>query len=200
MSAPGTVRWAELLRRYFGTKGAESVNVLSDVMPSINLLEEAAELKLYRDERLLRFSLANVAAGGAGTYARGRVSNPANSGRILVVTRFLFRKTVPGYIGIEALPEIAGAGCIIVAGDTRATLVAGATVPSAYRWTVDAPAVLPTADDVVPMNGAGALWTVHDPEPWVFGPGSSLAMFNSEPNETFDLAFQGYDVPLHGAE
>lgn len=203
---PGSGRFADFVRRYFGTKNGESITVLPDVMPVVMINEEAPELRAYRAER--RFTVtANQAAGGAGNYSTLTFGLAPTANRMVVVERALVYKGAANHVFaymVSALASYAGGALQGTVLDSRAaTNPASPVTLTDVQYAGTTPAVGPTFVQFIDawMTGAGVVaWSPFFP-PVVLDPGGPALQFkDAVANEAMDIVLLCYDVPLHGAE
>jgi hypothetical protein len=79
-------RFAELVKALAALRESTSLELLPDVMPVLNVLEDGPEYGFQRGERY-HSSYVWVAAGGAGTYSGFRIRNQSTSGSLVVVNQ-----------------------------------------------------------------------------------------------------------------
>jgi hypothetical protein len=197
-------RWSDYLRRFFDQKGPFRPTIVTDVMPTVNLYEEAPHLFLLRDEHLIALHLT-CTAGGAGTFGREQLGGPAKgSNNLLVITDVQCMKPTAGTVGF-------GFG-------TQAGLLALAPAGSTY-WTADRRDLVPPNLSHYPETPAGLSGWVHPQVPgnvvtrlpvgpFILPPqvdpagafGQTFIMQNETANEAMDWFLLGYVVPTHGGE
>lgn len=193
MSQPTTSRFADYVRGLFGLKGAERVNVLTDVMPVVNLQEESGHLALLRDEHWFAAAVT-CGAGGAGTYSTCLIGGVAEGANNVILTDFFARKVTAGDLGWDF--TTIGTGIPVWQVTDRRSL-------SAPRPTVAT--VTPGASTgVFPARVAASQDRVYMP-PVVLPPNDGsgptvLRICNMTANEQLQVIFFGYTVPVHGNE
>lgn len=83
MTAVWNGRFAELVKALAGLRESTALELLPDVMPVLNVLEDGQEYAFQRGERYLAANCAGVA--GAGNYSKVAITNPAGSNQLVVV-------------------------------------------------------------------------------------------------------------------
>ena len=193
------LRWATALRRAFHLDRAsgnyDDLGFESTVLPTYEVTTDCAEWAYARGERLFSLPVRTVAAGGAATYARTQVSNPAAAGFLLVVKRLCVMEATAGTVYAHLAPATAGAVTYITPRDSR---LGTATLNGPYLFADDAPAASAGLAPVV-LPCTANVWLVQD-ESLVVAPGAALMLITGTANEAFSFAVQGYEVPLSGGE
>lgn len=114
------------LVRIFGMKtgGNPAPTLAPEVQPTLDINDADPSLAWLRLERLLAFNFS-LAAGGAGNWTAVMIRNPANSGALLVIERFL---------GASAAADVVSATISAAADYTTA----GSPSPRDTRWITPA--------------------------------------------------------------
>jgi hypothetical protein len=83
---PSETRFAELVRRLLGLREGTSLHPIEDVMPVLPVLDPAApEMALLRRERWCAGHI--LVTSGAANFAQVGITNPALSGKLVVLER-----------------------------------------------------------------------------------------------------------------
>lgn len=77
-------RFSEFIKAMCGLRESTALELLPDVMPVMNVLDQDEQYAFQRGHRFIGGTGAQ-AAGGAGTYSTCGVNNPAGSNHIIVV-------------------------------------------------------------------------------------------------------------------
>lgn len=81
----GQPRWGEGIRRLLGIEGAQGIaTVMPELVPVHIAVPDGPEVAALRQERLCVGNLS-LSAGGAGTFGKAGLVNPANSGVLAIL-------------------------------------------------------------------------------------------------------------------
>jgi len=127
-------RFNALLSKLFGITGAPSPVLATDVFPNIVVESDRPEWSFLKGEKLLG-GYYGLAAGGAGTYGKLQLWNPAGSGVLAVVEKFFITATAnTSWYALFSQTLVSATSATLRSRDTRA-----AVNPTCYlRYLVDA--------------------------------------------------------------
>lgn len=103
-------RYAELARRLLGIKGQVALRDLDEQLVMAILLEDARAEFDYLMGRTRAVGSATLAAGGAGTFAKAALVNPAASGVLVVLDEILFALSAIGEISVRQVTSANATG------------------------------------------------------------------------------------------
>lgn len=186
---PHVNRFHELVARLFGARGhASGQTVLDDVMPVVNINEEAADQLWLRGERLIT-TYGDCAAGGAGQYGSITFGFETDRKQLYWVQKLHITKpttgTISAYLDAGIITPYANASHH--PRDARMGLGAGVAAARGPDGIVVGSGI----DAVAPINQLG-IWiactanthTVFELD-WIITYGTRLRLKNHTANETF---------------
>ena len=167
-------RFADQFRRLFGIKGHIGLNLLTDVMPTIDVLGEYPENFFERDEALGQ-AAGTVGAGGAGTFGYHLVYN-GSPNRVIVIEHCDI--DCASLVGVSILQNVAGplaAGDLATGVQDSRWLIPGSVVTANRVGTAQYKSAT-VAATVLPGNQTWYSWEVGVRTirslPYIIGPGA----------------------------